>query len=123
NLSLKLGDYSMSRNLLKKKYVWIFVLSLALMIVGFVITSVANFIPPVSFMDPGYEEYSSLMRNLTTSATLFQNLGIVLFTLSIFIGALVDETISPEVKRGMIIASALGIIALVIFNRLILYFT
>jgi len=113
----------MSRNLLKKKYVWIFVSSLALMIVGFVITSVANFIPPISFMDPGYEEYTLLMRYLTTSATLFQNLGIVLFTLSIFIGALVDETISPEVKRGMIIASALGIIALVIFNRLILYFT
>ncbi|MFW9772751.1 MAG: hypothetical protein ACFFFB_17960 [Candidatus Heimdallarchaeota archaeon] len=112
----------MARNLLKKKYVWIFLSSLALMIVGFVITSIANFIPPVSFGDPGYDEYTFLMQIFSTSATLFQNIGIVLFSLSIFIGALVDETISPEVKRGMIIASALGIIALVIFNRLILYF-
>jgi len=62
-----------------------------------------------------------LINNLSTFSTLFLNLGLGLFLISTFVGAMTDKRFSIEVKRGMLIASVLGIIALVIFNYLVLY--
>lgn len=106
---------------LKRHYVRIFISSLALMIIGYVVTSVANYIPPISFGDPGYEAYSFLMDILSTLAIMFQNIGLVLFSLSSFMGSFADEVLSPQVKRAMLIASVLGIIALVIYNYVFFY--
>jgi len=103
-------------------YVIVFFLSVLLLIVGFVVTTVGNIIPEVDFGDPGYDEYEYLMIMLSTSSVLFQNIGIVLFSVATFLGALTDESLSGEIRRALVIASGIGIVALVIFNRLILYF-
>lgn len=92
------------------------------MLVGFAMPTIMNFIPEVNYGDPGYEDYQDLMSRLASLATLFQNIGILLFTFSAFMGAVVDGTLSNEVRRGLIIASGVGILALIVLNRMILYF-
>lgn len=113
---------SEKRAVLKKGYVIIFILGIISLLTGFVLVSIVGFIPSVSWGDPGYEEYIDLIMNLGTLSTLFQNLGLGLFLISTFVGAMTDKRFSIEVKRGMLTASVLGIIALVIFNYLFMYF-
>ena len=112
---------SEKRAVFKKGYVIIFILGIISLLTGFVLTSVVGFIPHVSWGDPGYEEYIDLIMNLGTISTLFLNLGLGLFLISTFVGAMTDKRFSIEVKRGMLIASVLGIIALVISNYLFMY--
>jgi hypothetical protein len=107
---------------LKKVYVLIFILGTISLVTGFILTSLVGFIPSVDFGDPGREEYLVLIANLGTLSTLFMNLGLGLFILSTFVGATTDKRFSIEFKRGMLISSVLGIIALVVFNHLIFYF-
>ena len=109
------------RKLTSKGYVKIFILSILFFLAGFVVITVANIIPRISYGDPGYDEYIYLMTVLSTASVLVQNIGIVLFSVATFLGALTDESLSGEVKRALIIASGIGIVALVLFNRLILY--
>lgn len=106
----------------KKVYVIVFLLGTISLVTGLVLTSLDGFIPNVNFGDPGYEEYLNLISNLGTLSTLFMNLGLGLFLLSTFVGATTDKRFSTEMKRGMLIASVLGVFALIIFNYLILYF-
>ena len=112
---------SEKRAVFKKGYVIIFILGIISLLTGFVLASVVGFIPSVSWGDPGYEEYIDLITNLGTLSTLFLNLGLGLFLISTFVGAMTDKRFSIEVKRGMLIASVLGIIALVISNYLFMY--
>lgn len=112
---------SEKRAVFKKGYVIIFILGIISLLTGFVLTSLVGFIPHVSGGDPGYKEYIDLITNLGTLSTLFLNLGLGLFLISTFVGAMTDKRFSIEVKRGMLIASVLGIIALVISNYLYLY--
>ncbi len=112
---------SEKRAVLKKGYVIIFILGVISLLTGFVLTSVVGFIPKINHGDPGYEEYIDLITNLGTLSTLFLNLGLGLFLISTFVGAMTDKRFSIEVKRGMLIASVLGIIALLISNYLYLY--
>ena len=112
---------SEKRAVLKKGYVIIFILGIASLLTGFVLASVVGFIPSVKFGDPGYEEYIDLITNLGTLSTLFQNIGLGLFILSTFVGAMTDKRFSIEVKRGMLVASILGILSLVIFNYWLIY--
>lgn len=106
----------------KKVYVIVFLLGTISLVTGLVLTSLDGFIPNVNFGDPGYEEYLNLISNLGTLSTLFMNLGLGLFLLSTFVGATTDKRFSTEMKRGMLIASVLGVFALIIFNHLVLYF-
>ena len=110
------------RKLIKNGYVKIFILSILFFLTGFVVTTVANIIPNISHGDPGYDEYAYLMTILSTASILVQNIGIVLFSVATFLGALTDESRSKEVKQALIIASGIGIVSLVLFNRLIFYF-
>ena len=110
------------RKLINNGYVKIFILSILFFLAGFVVTTVANIIPKISFGDPGYDEYIYLMTILSTASILVQNIGIVLFSVATFLGALTDESLSKEVKQALIIASGIGIVSLVLFNRLIFYF-
>ena len=110
------------RRLIRKRYVIIFISSILLLLAGFVVTTVANIIPRPDYMDPGYDDYVNLMTILSSASILVQNIGIVLFSVATFIGALTDDSLSNEVKRALVIASGIGIFALVLFNRLILYF-
>lgn len=112
---------SEKRAVLKKGYVIIFILGIISLLTGFVSTSVVGFIPRVNHGDPGYEEYINLINNLGTLSTLFLNLGLGLFLISTFTGAMTDKRFSIEVKRGMLIAFVLGIIALLISNYLFMY--
>jgi len=112
---------SEKRAVLKKGYVIIFILGVISLLTGFVLSSVVGFIPKINHNDPGYEEYIDLIMNLGTLSTLFLNLGLGLFLLSTFVGAMTDKRFSIELKRGMLIASVLGIIALVISNYLVMY--
>jgi len=107
---------------IKKGYVIIFILGTISLVTGFVLTSLVGFIPSVDYGDPGREEYIELIMNLGALSTLFLNLGLGLFLMSTFVGATTDKRFSIEIKRGMLIASVLGVIALVISNHLVLYF-
>lgn len=113
---------SEERAFFKKGYVIIFILGIISLIVGYVLTSTVGFIPGVDFGDPGFDEYQELIMNLNSLSTLCLNLGLGFFLLSTFIGAVTDKRFSIEVKKGMLIASVLGLFSLVIFNYLILYF-
>ena len=112
---------SEKRAVLKKGYVIIFILGIISLLTGFVLTSVVGFIPSVSWGDPGFYEYIDLITNLGTLSTLFLNLGLGLFLISTFVGAMTDKQFSIEVKRGMLISSVLGIIALLISNYLFMH--
>lgn len=110
------------RKIIRKGYVKIFILSILFFLAGFVVTTVANVIPSISYGDPGYDEYVYLMTILSTASILVQNIGIVLFPVATFLGALTDESLSKEVRQALVIASGIGIVSLVLFNRLIFYF-
>ena len=111
-----------SRKFIKNGYVVVFSLSVLLLLTGFIITTVANIIPSIDYGDPGHDEYEYSMIVLSSVSTLVQNIGIVLFSVSTFLGAVTAESLSIEVRRALAIASGIGIVALVLFNRLILYF-
>ena len=111
-----------SRKFIKNGYVLVFSLSILFLLTGFVITTVANVIPSIDYGDPGFDEYEYSMTVLSSLSTLVQNIGIVLFSVSTFLGAVTAESLSIEVRRALAIASGIGIVALVLFNRLILYF-
>ncbi|NHJ20487.1 MAG: hypothetical protein EAX91_06075 [Candidatus Lokiarchaeota archaeon] len=106
----------------KKFYVIIFLLGAISLLTGFVLTSLIDFIPSVDIGDPGREEYLELIANLGTMSTLFMNIGLGLFLMATFIGATTDKRFSTELKKGLLIASVLGVSALVLFNYLYLYF-
>jgi hypothetical protein len=106
--------------LLKKGYIKIFTTGTILIIAGFIATSVFSIIPRPSYSDPGYDAYINLMRAFMSISRLFLQIGMVLFILSFFIGALTDRTLSDNVKKGMILASGVAIFGLVI---LIMYST
>ena len=100
------------RRFIRKGYVIIFFVSIIFFLAGFVVTTVANLIPGIDLF---------LRTILSMTSLLVQNIGIVLFVVATFIGALRDDSLSNEVKRAMIIASGIGIVALVLLNRLILF--
>jgi len=107
---------STGKSNLKKGYVIVFLGFIILIIVGGIILSITRFIPSVDWGDPGYDEYITLTTNLATVSVLFQNIGITLFSLSTFLGAITDERLSKEVRRGMVIASGIGVIALLVLG-------
>ena len=107
---------STGKSNLKKGYVIVFLVFIIFIIVGAIILSITRVIPSVDWGDPGYDEYITLTTNLATVSVLFQNIGIVLFTLSTFLGAITDERLSKEVRRGMVIASGIGVIALLVLG-------
>ena len=107
---------STGKSNLKKGYVIVFLAFIILIIVGGIILSITRLIPSVDWGDPGYDEYITLTTNLATVSVLFQNIGITLFSLSTFLGAITDERLSKEVRRGMVIASGIGVIALLVLG-------
>lgn len=109
---------SENRENFRKILVIIFSLAAFSLIIGFSIESLVSFIPTIEYGEPGYEEYVELIMNLGTLSTLFLNIGLGLFFMSTFIGAMTNRRVPIEIKKGMLIASGLGIIALVIFNYL-----
>lgn len=101
---------------IKKSYVIVFIIFIILVIVSATLLSTTRLIPDVGYGEPGYEAYQDLVNNLTTVSVLLQNIGISFFSLSTFLGAITDQNLSKEVRRGMIIASGIGVIALLVIG-------
>jgi len=108
----------------EKGYMKAFISSIVLLILGIVLMSIANFIAVLA--DPSTQEmYEIVTRTIaafTTFSRLFLQLGMVIFTLSTFLGAVRDTTVSGEVRKGMAAASAIGILALGIMMGTIVFF-
>ena len=98
----------------EKGYMKVFTSSIVLLILGIILLSIGNLI--ITFADPQTpqmaEDYLRTISALNVFANLFLQLGMVIFSLSTFLGAVRDTTLSVEVRKGMAAASAIGILAL-----------
>ena len=94
----------------------IFLVFVIVIIAGFIVRSWTSWIPVPDWGDPVYDDYQYLMIWLGTLAILLQNIGIALFSLATFLGAISDRNLSKEVRTGLAVASGMGIIALIIFG-------
>jgi len=92
----------------------VFISSIVLLILGIIIMGIGNII--LALADPqssaAAEFVARMIMTLSTGSKFFLQLGMVIFSLSIFLGAVRDTTLSGEVRKGMAAASALGILAL-----------
>ncbi len=113
-------DYRNS--IFKKGYVKIFILGINLLFIGFILTTSIYLIPVVTFLKAGYDDYVKLLRYISSVSLLFRQLGVLLFTASCFIGALSDVRLSGEVKRGMMFASSIGILAIILMTIFPIYY-
>ena len=104
------------KSILKKGYVIFFLFFIIIFIVSTILLSTANLIPRIDYGDPRYDQYKNLTANLTTISGMLKNIAITLFTLSTFLGAITDQRLSIEVRRGLAIATGIGVIALVVLN-------
>jgi len=98
----------------EKGYMKVFTSSIIFLILGIILLSIGNLI--ITFADPQTpqmaEDYLKTISALNVFANLFLQLGMVIFSLSTFLGAVRDTTLSGDVRKGMAAASAIGILAL-----------
>ena len=98
----------------EKGYMKVFTSSIVFLILGIILLSIGNLI--ITFADPQTqqmaEDYLRTISALNVFANLFLQLGMVIFSLSTFLGAVRDTTLSGDVRKGMAAASAIGILAL-----------
>lgn len=92
----------------------IFFVGLILLIVGVIVVMSSSLYE--TYADPDTpSEYERLMEALATMRALsvfFLQLGMVFFALSTFMGGVIDESLSPDVRRGCVFASSIAIIGL-----------
>jgi len=114
-ISIKLENMD-RESIFEKKYIKIFGLAIILIIIGIILMSVGRIYTSFTDVDT-MEEYEDFIRTLAIISTftiLTLQLGMVLFALSTFMGAIVDKTLSEEVRRGMVFATSMAIIGLVL---------
>jgi len=102
----------------EKDYLKIFVVSILLLIVGIILifaTSMYNI-----YADPSTPRERDDLASLRTFTQLFLQLGMILFAVSTFLGGLRDDTLSPEVRKGMIFASSVAMVGFVVVMVLII---
>ena len=103
-----------SRTTFEKGYMKAFISSIVLLILGIMILGIVNLV--VALADPqssaAAEFTLRMLAVLTTGSKFFLQLGMVIFSLSFFLGAVRGETLSGDVRKGMAVASAIGILAL-----------
>jgi hypothetical protein len=108
----------------EKGYMKVFTSSIVFLILGIILLSIGNLI--ITFADPQTqqmaEDYLRTISALNVFANLFLQLGMVIFSLSTFLGAVRDTTLSGDVRKGMAAASAIGILALGIMMMSIVIF-
>jgi nitric oxide reductase large subunit len=106
----------------EKDYLKIFVISILLLIVGIILIFATNLY--ITYADPStpgeLEDYYRNINSLQTFTALFFQLGMILFVVSTFLGGLRDDTLSPEVRKGMIFASSVAMVGFVVVMVLIL---
>jgi len=102
------------RSVSNESYVKVFISSIVLLILGILVASISSLI--IAYADPQTQEAAELIlaiyASVATLSTLLLQIGMVLFSLSFFLGAVRGETLSGDVRKGMAVASAIGILAL-----------
>ncbi|MFX1316268.1 MAG: hypothetical protein ACFE9T_10420 [Promethearchaeota archaeon] len=102
--------------MVEKNFMKIFVVGVLLIIVGVILVMSRNLYETYADPDtPG--ELERLLEALATMealAVLFLQLGMLFFALSTFVAGVIDESLSPEVRRGCVLASSIAIIGLAI---------
>jgi len=102
------------RSVSKESYVKVFISSIILLIFGVILASMSTLI--IAFADPQTPQEAdfiiAMLTTVATISTLFLHLGMIIFSLSAFLGATRGETLSGDVRKGLAIASAIGILAL-----------
>ena len=101
-----------------KGYVRVITVSIIIIIVAAFLLSMESFIDENVY---SADEYDLIIERLGATYTLLIKIGIGLFSLAILIGAITDGSLSTELRRGMIIAAGLGVLALVLFEEVIFY--
>ncbi len=100
----------------EKNYLKIFVVSIILLILGVILMFARNML--ITYADPDtpkkVELYLETLDSLATFIQLFFQLGMILFAVSTFLGGLRDDTLSAEVRKGMIFASSVAMVGFVI---------
>lgn len=98
----------------EKDYLKIFVVSILLLLVGVILMFARNMY--ITYADPSTpsEDYDRTLDSLTTFISLFFQLGMVFFAVSTFLGGLRDDTLSAEVRKGMIFATSVALVGFVI---------
>ncbi len=106
----------------EKDYLKIFVISILLLIVGIILIFATNIYD--TYADPStpgeWDDFDRNIDSLETFTALFFQLGMILFAVSTFLGGLRDDTLSPEVRKGMIFASSVAMVGFVVVMVLIL---
>jgi len=113
------------RTLFDKKYIKIFALGIILLILGIILVMTRNLYSVFTEVDTAQEaeNYIRTLGVIGTISGFFIESGMLLVALSTFIGGIVDDSLAPEVKRGMIFATSIAIIALaliIIFQGIII---
>lgn len=103
-------------SMLEKSYLKIFALAIFLIILGIIIITVGNLYTTFVEIDTPdeYDDYLKTIGTLGSLSGLTLQLGMVLFSLSAFWGGVVDKTLSEEVRRGLVFAASMAIIALAV---------
>lgn len=100
----------------EKDYLKMFVVSILLLIVGVILMFARNMF--ITYADPDtpkkMEFYLKTLNSLATFIQLFFQLGMILFAVSTFLGGLRDDTLSPEVRKGMIFASSVALVGFIV---------
>ena len=120
----KISEEPNRKSTFEKGYMKTFISSIVLLILGIIIMGIGNLL--LALADPqsyaAAEFVARTILTLSTGSKLFLQLGMVIFTLSTFLGAVRDTTVSGEVRKGMAAASAIGILALGIMMGTIVVF-
>jgi len=113
-ISNSTSEEPIRRSVSKESYIKVFISSIVLLILGVIIASFSSLI--IVFADPQTPEAAefilAMYASVTILSTLFLQLGMVIFSLSFFLGAVRGDTLSGDVRKGMAVASAIGILAL-----------
>ena len=113
-ISNSTSEEPIRRSVSKESYIKVFISSIVLLILGVIIASFSSLI--IVFADPQTPEAAEFIVAMFASvgilSTLLLQLGMVLFSLSFFLGAVRGDTLSGDVRKGMAVASAIGILAL-----------
>ena len=98
------------RSMFDKNYMKIFVLGVLLLILGIILVMSRNlYYANEEIHDQKfYEAYFTLIA----LSSFFIQLGMLFFALSTLMGGVIDESLSPEVRRGLVFGSSIAIISL-----------
>ena len=106
------------RIFIKKGYGKICILGILFFLARVVVSTVADVIPRNDYMEFNNYDDFHLYGILHGTGLLLQNIAFALFSVSMFYGALTNESLSKEAKRSLVIVSGIVMAALVLANRL-----